>query len=614
MQNTIVFDTELLAGRFFFGGRVVENRNLIRIWGDEKNAGQKLQEVLDSGCLFVSFNGIKFDLPVIAAVIKGLPYVQIKKIADIIVNDNAQPWQVYRSYALREPEIDHIDLIEVAPSFVGLKSYGARMHMPWLKDLPYPHDVESLTDEQFAEVERYCINDLDTTEKLYKELNPQMKLREQMSLEYGVDMRSKSDTQMAEQAFIRRLNLRRHNSAVPYSINYKMPEFITFDALYLQELAQKIQTHEYIMNQSTGHVTLPDFLGKDKVKLGEGTYQLGVGGIHSTHDKKVCYVANEDYVIVDIDAASYYPSIILNCNLIPQNTGQKFLDEYRAIYSRRIEAKKAGNKAIADGLKVPLNGSFGKMASRWSPLYSPDAALAITLTGQLTLLSLIEKLESLEGVRCLSANTDGIAMWTPKTVFGDVKNVVSEFEKQTGFEFEYTPYRVLAMKDVNNYFAVKTDKKIKTKGIYAEQSLSKNPNAQICSQAVGQWLAFGTPFEDTIHSSSIEGFISARSVTGGGVQGDTYLGKVVRWYMTTDTSLPPLTYAKNGNKVPKTEGARAAMIIDKSAPLPADLDYTWYIKEACRIASDIGAGEYLTQEQIALITPPLKIRKPRSKK
>jgi len=606
MPKTLVFDTELLAGRFLFKARVLENRNLVTIWGHEPEALPRLREVLESGCTFVSFNGIKFDIPVISAVLAGLPMEKIKRLANAIVRDDLQPWEAAKMYGLPELKIDHIDLMEVAPSFVGLKAYGSRMHMRWLKDLPFPHDVEYLTEEQFQEVDTYCENDLDTTEALYLRLKPQLDLRVQMSEEYGVDMRSKSDTQMAETAFITRLGLRRGKAKVPRSIRYKMPEFITFESDQLRELARRIEDTEYLMNQATGHVILPDFLGKDKVQLNAGTYQLGVGGIHSTHDKKVCYVATKDYVITDIDAASYYPSIILNCNLIPQNTGQKFLDEYRAIYTRRIEAKKAGNKAIANGLKVPLNGSFGKMASRWSPLYSPDAALAITLTGQLTLLSLIERLESIGGT-CLSANTDGIAIGADRQTFDVVKAVVSDFERQTGFEFEYTPYRVLAMKDVNNYLAVTTDKKIKSKGIYAEQSLSKNPNAQVSSTAVATWLAHGTPFEQTILASPIEGFISARSVTGGGVQGDTYLGKVVRWYQTTNRDMPPLTYKTNGNKVPKTDGARACMILPDD--LPADLDFEWYRKEACKIATNIGASEYLTQEERQLIAPPPKVKR-----
>ena len=611
MPKHIVFDTELLGGRFLFCGRVLENRNVISIWGDEPEALPRLREVLNSGCTLISFNGIKFDLPIISAVLAGLEMSRIKRLADAIIQENVQPWQAMKMYGLPELKIDHIDLMEVSPGFVGLKNYGARMHMPWLKDLPFPHDVESLTDEEFDQVQEYCINDLDTTETLYRSLKEQLDLRTQMSEEYGMDLRSKSDTQMAETAFIERLKLKRGNAKVPHSIRYKMPDFISFESPHLQELAQRIQDTEYLMNQNTGHVILPDFLAKEKVKLNNGTYQLGVGGIHSTHDKKVCYVASKDYVICDIDAASYYPSIILNCNLIPQNTGQKFLDEYRTIYNRRIEAKKAGNKAIANGLKVPLNGSFGKMASRWSPLYSPDAALAITLTGQLTLLALIERLES-KGALVLSANTDGIAIGVRSELYPEVERTVKQFEQQTGFEFEYTPYRVLAMKDCNNYFAVKTNKAIKQKGIYAEQSLSKNPNAQVCSEAVARWLAHGTPFEDTIRASPIEGFLSARSVTGGGVQGDIYLGRVVRWYNSADHSLPPLTYKTNGNKVPKTDGARACMVLPEG--IPTDLDFEWYRREAIKIATNCGASDFLTEEERQAIAPPPKVKKPRKAK
>jgi hypothetical protein len=238
--------------------------------------------------------------------------------------------------------------------------------------------------------------------------------------------------------------------------------------------------------------------------------------------------------------------------------------------------------------------------------------IAITITGQLTLLSLIEKLEAV-GVTTLSANTDGIALGGSRVAMERVLTVVGDFETMSGFEFEYTPYRVLAMKDVNNYIAVKRNRKVKAKGIYAQQSLSKNPNAQVCSEAVSEWLANGTPFMDTIQASSIEGFLSARSVTGGGAQGSVFLGRVVRWYNSTDKSLPPLTYVKNGNKVPKTDGARAYMVIDKSGELPDDLDYQWYYKEAISIATNVGAGEFLTEEERQLIAPPPKVKKTKVK-
>ena len=621
----IVFDCEIFANRFLFCGRVLENRNLIVIWGHQPDAIEQLREVMNSPCTFVSFNGYRFDLPVISAFLSGMDQGALKKMSNDIIEKEIQPWQVYRKLRLKELEVDHIDLIDVAPgTFSSLKAYGSRMHTRWLKDIPFEHNAE-LTDEQCVDVEAYCVNDLDTTEELFNKLSLEIQLRVDMGAKYDSDFRSKSDSQMAEAVFVKKLNMTRAKSAVPYHVNYKIPHFVHFDSLELTNIAKKIEEHDFLVDQATGHVIFPAFL-KEKIKLNSGEYQMGVGGLHSTHDKKVCHVSSDDYIVMDLDAASYYPMIAILCKLIPQNTGEKFIQVYKEMIDQRLEAKRLWKdaekvndektikeqKSIADTLRIAVNGTFGKTASRWSPLYSPDLMIAITITGQLTLLSLIEKLEAV-GVTTLSANTDGIALGGSRVAMERVLTVVGDFETMSGFEFEYTPYRVLAMKDVNNYIAVKRNRKVKAKGIYAQQSLSKNPNAQVCSEAVSEWLANGTPFMDTIQASSIEGFLSARSVTGGGAQGSVFLGRVVRWYNSTDKSLPPLTYVKNGNKVPKTDGARAYMVIDKSGELPDDLDYQWYYKEAISIATNVGAGEFLTEQERQLIAPPPKVKKTKVK-
>ena len=145
-----------------------------------------------------------------------------------------------------------------------------------------------------------------------------------------------------------------------------------------------------------------------------GSYKIGIGGLHSTHDKKVTHVAGKDHQIMEIDAASFYPTIMLNGGLCPSHIGQKFIDEYQRIYDQRIKAKMSGDKTVADTLKISLNGTFGKLASKHSILYAPDLMLATTLTGQFTLLMLIEWFEN-EGseIEILSANTDGICLKFP---------------------------------------------------------------------------------------------------------------------------------------------------------------------------------------------------------
>ena len=603
-MSTWVFDTETLPNRTLFCAKNIETGEWFDLWRHEDDAPARLARfVQQPDTTFIGFNSKSFDNIIVAAFCLGRTEMQIKLIADDVITNRVAPWNAMRKYNLRDIIIDDVDLIEVAPSFVGLKAYGARMHMPKLQDMPIAHD-ELITEEQEPMLMEYCHNDVDTTAELLNQLEGELLLRVDMSRKYGTDMRSKSDSQMAEQAYITSMGLKRKDNEVPKTVRYTPPAFLKFMDAELQGLLDRVSEHVFNMNPATGHVQLPDFLGEQTIKFGTGEYQLGVGGIHSVHDKQVCYVAGDD-VICDIDAASFYPSIILECGFIPEALGKPFVDEYRKIYERRLEAKRNGDKTTDATLKISLNGTFGKLASRYSVLYSPDLMLAVTLTGQFTLLMLIEWLER-AGAVTLSANTDGIAIRFSQEQKELIEKVVSRFSEVSRFSFEYTPYRALAMKDVNNYIAVKPDRKLKVKGIYAPLSLRKNPTAQVAADAVGKWLASGQSFEDTIRSAPFTDFISARNVTGGGQQDGSYLGKVVRWYQSTDASLPPIVYQKNGNKVPKTDGARACMTLLDKVTHPEDLDYEWYNKEAIKIAIAVGCSQYLTPEQLALVAPPPK--------
>jgi DNA polymerase elongation subunit (family B) len=578
------------------------------LWRHEEDSPFRLLEFIQQeDAVFIGFNSNSFDNLIVSAWCRGLTELEIKRIGDDIIINRLNQWVAYQKYSLRNRFKDCIDLIEVSPSFVGLKAYGARMHMPVLQDMPISHDTY-ITKDQEPVILEYCHNDVDTTEELTRRLEGQIMLRIDMSRKYGVDMRSKSDSQMAEQAYITSMGLRRKDNKIPETIRYVAPAYLKFRDANLQNLLDRVKAHVFDMNQKTGHVILPDFLGNEIVNFNSGSYQLGVGGIHSTHDKKVCHVAGDD-VITDIDGASFYPTIIIESGLIPSGLGKRFMDEYRVIYERRLAAKAAKDKVTDATLKISLNGTFGKLASKYSVLYAPDLMLAVTLTGQFMLLMLIERLEEV-GALTLSANTDGIAIRHSKGISDLVEKTVEEFGKEVGMVFEFTPYRALAMKDVNNYIAVKPDRELKVKGIYSPLSLSKNPTAQVSADAVGQWLARGTPFLDTIRAAPFKDFISARNVTGGGVQGDEFLGKVVRWYQSTDKDMPPLTYAKNGNKVPKTDGARACMVVLDFEKHPADLDITWYYKEAIKIAVSLGCERYLQPDELTLTAPPpKKVRK-----
>ena len=201
----------------------------------------------------VGFNSLSYDIPMLKAALRqGMTNVMLKKINDAIINRRLKPWVVEREFNLPEiPWLDHIDLIEPAPSVqVGLKLYGGRLHSKRLQDLPFDPSGTIFGDDAPPGMRettiRYCENDLDVTLDLYRHIEPQINLRCDIGQQYGVDVRSKSDAQIAE-AIIRAELERIRGDRVykpewPHGLlfQYQTPSFITFKT---QQMRDALRTH-----------------------------------------------------------------------------------------------------------------------------------------------------------------------------------------------------------------------------------------------------------------------------------------------------------------------------------------------------------------------------------
>ena len=551
------------------------------------------EEVLDlmttEGVELVTFNGNSFDIPVLTYALVTPDTVKIKKVSDKIIERGIKPWHFYRDEGLQAPKINHIDLIEVAPGMVGLKTYGGRMGSTKLQELPLPPD-STITEEQVDLLRSYCRNDTQVTMDLYNSLREQIELRRAMSAEYGVDLRSKSDAQIAEAVL--KAEFERLTGDTPVrvppnytSFYYNPPEYIRFSTPDLQEALRTVCEAEMVLDEDTGHVKMPKAIANLKIRIGGSSYKLGIGGLHS-QESEAAHYSTEEFVLIDRDVESYYPRMMLNMNMQPGGFGAYFNEVYGKILDERLAAKHAGDKVKSNSLKIVLNGTFGKTSNRYSALYSPDFMIRTTITGQLTLLMLIEALEQF-GVSVVSANTDGIVIKCPRAKRTEVEYIISRWEKHTGLKTEETVYRALYSRDVNNYIAVKEDGSYKAKGVYAPVSLSKNPQNPICAEAVAALLTKGTPIKKTVRGcTDIRKFLSLRAVTGGAVKDGQPIGKVVRWYYATGVE-GAIHYATNGNMVPRSETARHLM--DLPETLPDDINYDWYEAECEEILMDIGA-------------------------
>jgi len=71
-------------------------------------------------------------------------------------------------------------------------------------------------------------------------------------------------------------------------------------------------------------------------------------------------------MLIDWDAASLYPSLLINYGFYPQHLGKEFLTTYSKIRTERIEAKHNGNKVKNETLKLCLNSVTGLMQNEYS--------------------------------------------------------------------------------------------------------------------------------------------------------------------------------------------------------------------------------------------------------
>ena len=592
MKKIIIIDTEIYSNYFLFAAKCIGTGKVVHL---EMYEGKELDRVKLHNIMLknttISFNGNKFDMPIIVAALKGWDNIKIKALCDSIIGSNSPAYRTYKENNLLTPRnFDHIDLIEVAPGMASLKIYGGRLNSKRLQDLPIEPSA-LITPEQRTSLRTYCENDLTTTEELYSELLPQLTLRVSMSDQYGLDLRSKSDAQIAEAVISRELEKitgnkpTRPNVLDDAKFFYQNPEIVSFQSPQLKSILKRVLREPFELGIN-GALVLPEWLKKEDIRINGRKYQMGIGGLHSC-EKSQYLAEKEGWFLCDLDVASYYPSIILQQQLAPKSMGRPFLKLYKDIVTERLSAKKSGDKVTADTLKIVLNGSFGKLGSKYSILYAPELLLQTTITGQLCLLMLIEAMED-AGIAVMSANTDGIVCNAPISMLDKMHEIAFDWELETGYVLEQTDYTAVASRDVNNYLAVKTDGKIKGKGIFANTGLSKNPDCPIVKKAVAYQIARNIPIYQTVMDcEDITEFVTVRKVTGGAVWEGEYLGKAVRYYYSSEVNPDTcIHYAKNSNRVPNSGGAMPLM--DLPQRFPKDVNYVVYIEAANKLLKEVG--------------------------
>ncbi len=544
---------------------------------------------------WVGFNSLGYDNHIVARILEGVDDpAELYTLSGALVNNNTW-WRSTRDTAGGELSIDPFAMNGGAKARVGsLKECACKLDAPSLRTLPYAPD-RVLTHDEMCAVAEYNKVDLEVTALVAVCQADKIAARIALTKEYCARTTlNVHDPKLAEVVLAQRLfGTGRPTYPKVQSwllLKRQFAEKFEYNTTAIRELVDRLpetMRFEVAVEQKVDGPVKQIVLGEiaDTVKVGDVTYNLGWGGLHST-DEPGLFVADERWALLDLDFDSFYPALLINHRLIPEHLPDAFLDEFDALRRKRLQAKSNGKTDLANGLKIAINSIFGKTKSPYSWLCDPTVTVRTTLLGQLTLLWIIDALANAEGVKVISANTDGITLKVRRDLVDWIKSQMNQAAASIDMTLSWSEYRLIARRDVNNYIAVPAvGGKAKCKGSYGHDrsDLGKKAVNRIVVDAVQAFFVAGTPVAETIHAcSNIREFIDYFKATKGyTIVDDTGHdhGTIARWYIGTG-GVKLLKKKHVDDKLTQLVAGGVVVVSDLPVTFPDDVNFDHYITAA----------------------------------
>ena len=560
---------------------------------------------LNTDKLFCGYNNLHYDNAIINYIIDYYPkmkYLGYRRICESIFNlskvittsseDNIEAWKKWK-YMIYFDSFDLLTMLYSNKLRVSLKEMQVTMMYDNVQEFVTDWDTD-LQEDKIDSMIEYNINDVNSTTELLNRCKKDIDLRLAIEDEYGVHVLSKDGVNIGMKILTQKYlektgltwkdikDLRSPMSVIPLK-DVILP-FIKFDSLILQNVLEDMKSQ----------VVSPGRKGYENKFVFEGLqYSVGVGGIHSVNTPE-CIIPKEDELLLDVDVASLYPSMLIEYKFYPKHLGPEFLEVYSKIKEERIEAKHNGNKVKNETLKLALNGLSGNLQNEHNFCYSPFAVMQIRINGQLLLLMLAEKLVEL-GCRIVQANTDGLFIIVKKDKYESFKNICSDWEKLTHLTLEEDRFKAMYQYAINDYFAITEDNKVKEKGMFITSvKLGKGLTPKIIPKAVIAYFKDNIPIEDTINNcTDIKDFLMSEKT---GKQWHVeYKNKeqqrTNRFYASTNGAY--LWKWKDNNGVKAYQNmltASGVTLLNKFDDVPIkkrNINYRYYIYEAYKIVREL---------------------------
>ena len=581
---------------------------------DIKEFCQFLAECRSKNQWHISYNGLEFDAQITQHVMKHqqlyakMPGDQIAdKIyayaQETISRKNRGEFVEFAPYKLWIRQIDLFKLNHWDNKAKSSSLKWVQYAMDWenVEEMPH-HHTEPVTDSHtLQKVISYCINDVLSTKQILDHSKEQIKLRQVLTKEYGIDLYSASEPRISKELFlffleqktgIEKAELKRMRTPRTHIVlGDCILDYVKFQTPEMQKMLDFFRK-TVITSTKDGFKYRMEYKG---VKT-----DYGLGGLHGATDAGA-YEAKPGWTIMTSDVTSFYPNLAIKNGFAPEHLPKKeFLDLYEWFFEERKKIPKADPKNYV--YKIILNSTYGLTGDENSFLYDPRMTMQITVNGQL-LLSMLYEMLSLaipEGIP-LMQNTDGLEMMIPTGSVETYMKVCAEWEKLTKLSLEHDEYKKMIIRDVNNYIAINKKDKVKCKGAFEWEDLEKkkvatfhkNKSFLIIPKAIYAYFVNGVHPEDFLRDNTdVMDYCAGVKSKGSWYYEERYvdkgalkvnrLQKIVRYYVS-----------KNGGKIVKCHpdgreiqvesGSWLQTVVNRIDPAVSidqyDINYSYYLEE-----------------------------------
>ena len=568
------------------------------------------------------YNIKKYDLMILNGVMMNFTPHQLYVLSELIINKGATANKDVEhmriaTYAKRKYQgCEAIqDLLD--DSTGGLKDKEAALGMD-IRETTVPFDKENLTENDKAQIIFYCKHDVYALHVQYIcTAKPYIDTKLALCKTYNI---SESFGYQSTNAV---LSCKVLGAERVHGTTIVDPTIIIYQPA-LKAYIEKWVPSDVVQHLLTKQQELKKVMFDNDVVMGDG-------GLHSIYrvpkvgreQGKLYIEADDEWGLFNVDASSCYPSCMIFCGAMSR--AAKEPERFEALFKRRLALKlipkkewTEEDKLFVPSAKLVLNTTYGAMGNEYLPLYDDYMRSKTCRIGQLILIAVAHAMcDAAPELKVIQTNTDGILVYCKRSSLPLIQERVHEFEKLSGFTFEFEEDRKLWQLNVNNYIAQSVDDSLKLKGgSFVTEIWQKGTNKirplglhVIAKAQIEYYVNKKNPILYLLENTNVNDMClvctkggTYRSMVQKNVWGDDELGKVGRVLAITDERFGVLKKQKVVNDVLREdtcaqcpphalvmnddlsnyviEGPRNSRVIRNIETTESwDIDYSYYVSE-----------------------------------